>query len=44
MNKIESDISSKEDMQNTRSDSVLWWMKKGRDAIYVQFVNKACIA
>jgi hypothetical protein len=43
MNKIENDISSKEDSQSTRSDSVLWWMKKSRDAIYVQFVNKVCI-
>ncbi len=29
----------KEYKQNTRRDRVLWWMKKGKDAIYVQFMN-----
>jgi hypothetical protein len=37
MNKIENDIHSsrKEDKQNTRSDSVLRWLKKEKSLIYV---------
>ena len=44
MNKIENDIHSswKEDKQNT--SSVLWWMKKGKNAIYVQFVNNMMLS
>ncbi len=44
MNKIENDTHSsrEEDKQNT--SSVLWWMKKGKNAIYVQFVNNTSIA
>ena len=43
MNKIENGThsSKKEGKQNT---SVLWWMKKGKKAIYVQFVNNMMIS
>jgi hypothetical protein len=43
MNKIENDTDSfarKEDKQNS---NVLWWMKKGKNAIYIQFVNNIYI-
>ncbi len=44
MNKIENATHAyrKEDKQNT--SSVLWWMKKGKDAVYVKFVNNMRIA
>jgi hypothetical protein len=30
----------KEDKQNTRSNAILWWMKKEKESMYVQFMNK----
>ena len=33
----------KEDKQNTRNDSVLWWMKKGKDAVHIQFMKNVQI-
>jgi hypothetical protein len=38
-------VSQREEILNTknRNYKMLWWMQKKRDAIYVQFVNKACM-
>jgi len=43
MNKFKNltSVSQRKESKNTknRSDRMPWWMQKGRDAIYVRFVN-----
>jgi len=29
----------KENNQNARKDDILWWMKKGKNSICIQFMN-----
>jgi hypothetical protein len=44
MNKIENDTNSSREEGRQNTNSVLWWMKKGKNAIYVQFVNNMMLS
>ncbi|MGI0087964.1 MAG: hypothetical protein ACREBI_08410 [Nitrosotalea sp.] len=45
MNKIENltVTTQKQETTSSKSGKMLWWMQKGKNAIYIQFVNKACM-
>lgn len=44
MNKIENDIQSSRKKDKQGTSAVLWWMKQGKNTVYVQFVNNMMLS